>query len=356
MKLYRERRHKDNLHGVGLLDTERIMAEVTRRPSVKNSLAAEVETDHPAARALVDLVLGHHLKSDSLEGLRDHRTAVTRECFVRRNFTTQHLNPRLYRRWFIGDRALPRQIEQREARLKEIADELAALAQQSAALRERLGLTRDKARPLLELEHALPVLARIPELTHQVRSLRSEMRHLDRGFVDTLKAEVARCQTEFDQLQDQARELDQRVGGLEANSKVLETETIPRLEQAADEFLRSAQQFLESEQAVDPESLDEVEKEYNRRRERQPLDTVLANATRYEGDYQTAEARSRDRLREAKQAYSLRYDFGYDNDEDAARYLAEREKFEKSELPQYESKIAEQRALAEQELVENFIR
>ncbi len=67
--------------------------------------------------------------------------------------------------------------------------------------------------------------------------------------------------------------------------------------------------------------LDEAQKEYERRRGRQPLETILPNADRYENDYQVAENRSRDRLREAKQAYSLAYDFGYDDDEDAARYV-----------------------------------
>ncbi len=352
MRLYRERRHQDNLHGVGLLDAERILKHA--RSASTDSLATEVKTEHPAARAFIDLVLGSYVKCDTLEALRDHRAAVTRECFVRRNFTTNHLNPRHYRRWFIGDRALPRQIEQREARLKEIGEELAALARETAALSERLTLTRDKVRPLLELEHALPALARLPDLTNQVRSLRHELGRLDRASVDSLKAEVERWQTAFDRLQDQARELDQHIGGLEAQATALATEAIPQLERAVEEWNQNAKQFLESEQA-DSETVEDVEKEYSRRRERQPLEVVLNNAAHYEGDYETAEARSRDRLREAKQAYSLKYDFGYDTDEDAARYSLEREKFEKSELPQYESHIAKQRALAEQELVENFI-
>jgi uncharacterized protein YPO0396 len=351
MRLYRERRHKENLHGVGLLDSDRILKHA--RPAVPNSLAAEVQTDHPAARAFVDLVLGGYVKCDSLEALRDHRTAVTRECFVRRNFTTTHLNPKVYHRWFIGDRAIPRRIEQLETRLREIADEMAALSQQSAGLRERLALTRDKARPLLELEHALPALARIPDLAHQVRSLRRELGKLDRASVESLQAEVARCQTEFDRVQAETRQLDQQIGGWEAKALSLQNDVVPGLERAADEASQSAKQFLSLEGAES--MLEEVEREYDRRRERQPLETVLANATRYEGDHQGAEARSRDRLREAKQAYSLKYDFGYDNDEDAARYLQEREKFEKSELPQYEGHIAAQRKLAEQELVENFI-
>jgi uncharacterized protein YPO0396 len=85
------------------------------------------------------------------------------------------------------------------------------------------------------------------------------------------------------------------------------------------------------------------------------VETILANAERYENDYRSAETRSRDRLREAKQAYSLAYDFGFDQEENAERYVAERVKYVESELPEYEARIAEQRALAEQELVENFI-
>jgi uncharacterized protein YPO0396 len=353
MKLYRERRHKDNLHGVGLLDAERLIAETTRRASVKNSLAAEVETDHPAARAFVDLALGSYVKCDSLEAMRDERTAATRECFVRRNFATRHLNPRLYRRWFIGERALPRQIEQRETRLKEIDDERRALNAQSTALKERLALTRDKVRRLVEIEHALPALDRLPDLTHQLRSLRYELGRLNRQSVESLRAEADRCQSEFDHVKAEADQLERKIGGLEQLAASLAENAIPALEHAAGEAAQSAAQCLAAEKAEDLR--EEVEKEYERRRERQPLETVLANATRYEGDYQAAEAKSRDKLRAAKQAYSLKYDFGYDTDEDAARYAQERDKFIQSELPQYEARIAAQRALAEQELVENFI-
>ncbi len=113
MRLYRERRHQENLHGVALLDSERIM-QTDIRPASPDSLAAEVSTIHPAARAFVDMLLGGYVKCDNLEDLRRYRTAVTRECFVRRNFTDSHLNPQVYRRWFIGDRSAQRQIEQRE--------------------------------------------------------------------------------------------------------------------------------------------------------------------------------------------------------------------------------------------------
>ena len=353
MRLYRDRRQRDDLHGVALLDTERILQQASRRSTSSDSVAAEVQTQHPATRAFVDLILGGYVKCDSLAALREQRMGITHDCFVRRNFTDSHLNPHTYRRWFIGDRALPRQIEQREARLAELADQLTALNDRAAGLRERLSLTRDKVRRFIELENLLPDLDRLPERTAQFEVLQAELAQLDTRTMESLRAEVERWRTETNRGQEQAAQIDRQIGALEKQADTIEHELIPRLEQSIEAILQDARQFLVIENAED--MIDEVTKEYDRRRERQPLETVLQNATRYAGDYQNAESKSRDRLRETKQAYSLKYDFGYDADEDAARYTQERQKFIESELPQYETRIAGQRALAEQELVENFI-
>ena len=353
MKLYRERRHKDGLHGVALLDTDRILKNKTER-ATRNTLSSEVKTENPAARAFVDLLLGHYIKCDSLEELRSHRTAVTRECFVRRNYTDSHLNPQAYRRWFMGERATPRQIESRQQRLDEIAKEMIVLNERDLALRERLALTSDKTRPLIELEHAMEALAILPEREAQRAALTNELEKLDLRTVEALKGEVERHRAEFTRLQTESASVERRIGGLESEAKNLAEVEIPRLEREIDASIQNAENFLASEEA-DDDLRSEIEKEFTRRLERQPVEVILQNAERYEGDYQTAESRNRDRLREAKQAYSMKYDFGYDETDHATRYTDEREKLVNSELPQYESHIAHQRTLAEQELVENFI-
>jgi uncharacterized protein YPO0396 len=229
---------------------------------------------------------------------------------------------------------------------------------ESSALQERLSLTQDKIRALVDLEHSLPALERITELEVHLGECRRKLTSLDTQTVVALQANLERCQTETNRLHTENASHERHIGALEARIQNSEEEILPGLEQAADLAIQNAQQFLSqeitSEQSLE-ETLREVDREYNRRRERQPLETILQNASRYENDYTNAEMRSRDRLREAKQAYSLRYDFGHDDSEDAARYLAEREKLVQSELPQYETRIANQRALAEQELVENFI-
>ena len=124
----------------------------------------------------------------------------------------------------------------------------------------------------------MPTLARIPDADHQLRTLRYELGRLDRKSVETLRAEVAQAQQAYDQAQAEARQLDQHVGGLEVATRTLESETIPQLERAADEAAQRAAQFISAENASEMQV--EVEQEYARRRERQPLETVLLNATR----------------------------------------------------------------------------
>ncbi len=351
MKIYRK--NKDSIHGAAILDTENILKQnFPRRGS--EFLSSEVTAKNPAARAYVDLLLGNYIKCENIEDLRAHRTAITRDCFVRRNFTDSHLNPNVYRRWFIGERAAPRQIEQRQMRLDEIAGEMVLLNERMSALRERLALTRDKIRPLVDLEHALSALIRIAPAEDELKTFNKELKSLDSRNLDSLKAEVEQRQKKLSQIQDEANDSSRKLGNLEAEIRKLEAESIPSLERSAAEKLREQETFLASENA-DDETKSDIQKEYEKRRERQPLETILQNAQRYENDYQNAEQRSRDKLREAKQAYSMKYDFGYDEADDAVRYMTEREKLISSELPQYEGQIAKQRAMAEQELVENFI-
>jgi len=352
MKIYRQ--HKSELHGATLLDTASILKNETRNTLKENTLTAEVTSSNPAARAFINLILGNYIKCDTLEELRPHRTAITRECFVRRNYTDSHLNPSVYRRWFIGERAAARQIEQRQQRLDEIAGEMIELNERANGLRERLSLTRDKIRPLIELEHQLEALAILPERNTQLATIQQELTQLDLRSVETLKAEVQNCQKAFDAAQAEVSAVERELGKLGEKVTQLETEAVPGLERSADEALQDATNFLEQENA-DDETASDVQKEYERRLERQPLEVILQNASRYENDYQTAEQRSRDKLRESKQEYSLKYDFGYDDTEDATRYTQEKDKLVNSELPNYETHIATQRGLAEQELVENFI-
>lgn len=356
LRLYRDRRFQDDLHGVGLVDGERLLAAAASASPASppaNRLAAEVRTGHPTARAYLDLLLGGYVKCESVEELRTQRQGVTRDCFVRRQFTTSHLDPNRYRRWFIGSRALPRRIAERAAQVQANDGELAVLTGQLAGLDQRLALTRDRVRGLIDLEGRLPELERLPEVRATLTALQTELASLDAVTLTALTAEVQAAKAAVAEAQRRLSEADQAVGDQRRLLLTLDSEILPALTQQGAAAVQGVAAFLHLEEA---EPLgEEAEREYARRRERQPLEIVRDNAARYEDDYARAEVKCRDRLLEAKKDYSVRYDFGYDSQEDAGRYALERQRYVETELPDYESRVARQRGLAEQELVENFI-
>ena len=208
-------------------------------------------------------------------------------------------------------------------------------------------------RGFIELEHGLPELARLPEAEAALAALRAELAGLDTRTIAALQAEAQRARAAADEVQGRLSQADQAIGAPSSGCTPSTTTSSPTWSGRVRPPSRP--HAASSSWKATEEMADEAEKEYARRRERQALEIVLENATRYEDDHAKAEAKSRDRLREAKQAYSLRYDFGYDNQEDAGRYTAERQRYVESELPEYEARVARQRGLAEQELVENFI-
>jgi hypothetical protein len=98
-----------------------------------------------------------------------------------------------------------------------------------------------------------------------------------------LQSEIERQQTAVAGLEATASQQDEALGGLRVRIATLQDETLPSLERQADRSLAEARSFLEDEGAGD--LLEDAGIEYERRRLRQSVEVVRANATRYEGDY-----------------------------------------------------------------------
>ena len=101
---------------------------------------------------------------------------------------------------------------------------------------------------------------------------------------------------------------------------------------------------------------EEVEKEYARRRERQALETVLENADALRGAITPRpRARAATSCARPNKPTACATISATTTRRTRGRYAAERQRYVESELPEYEARVARQRGLAEQELVENFI-
>ncbi|WP_415579174.1 SbcC/MukB-like Walker B domain-containing protein, partial [Hydrogenibacillus schlegelii] len=115
LRLYEREKKARGIEGVGLVDTEKERRYLgTAR---RGSLAEELETHDPLVQAHIDHLLGQVMKADDEAALRAHRTAVTRTGMVYHNFVARQLRKKTYEEPFIGEKAIPRQIERRKEAL-----------------------------------------------------------------------------------------------------------------------------------------------------------------------------------------------------------------------------------------------
>lgn len=140
MELYQEL-DKKKYYRVAVLDTEKVMAAGSA--AQEGSLAEEVLTDVPYARAYMDFILGNVTKCENIDELRACKIGITRECIQYHSFKLQYINPEQYtRRAYIGEVSMRRRIRQLEEVQEEIRKSRKPYQEMEASCRE-----------ILELEH-----------------------------------------------------------------------------------------------------------------------------------------------------------------------------------------------------------
>lgn len=138
MELYQEL-DKKKYYRVAVLDTEKVMAAGSEAQT--GSLAEEVLTDVPYARAYIDFILGNVTKCETIDELRECRIGITRECIQYHSFKLQYINPELYtRRAYIGEVSMRRRIRQLEEMQEEIRKNRKPYQEMEASCREILEL------------------------------------------------------------------------------------------------------------------------------------------------------------------------------------------------------------------------
>lgn len=80
LEIYDRLKFTRQFYDLGLVDIEKVMGEKVK--ALPGSLAEEVETADPLARAYADFLLGRVMKCEKLEDLRKHRTAITPSCML----------------------------------------------------------------------------------------------------------------------------------------------------------------------------------------------------------------------------------------------------------------------------------
>jgi uncharacterized protein YPO0396 len=340
-----------SIHGVGLIDAEKVRASRPRRET--RSLAEQIETDDELAREYVDSVLGDVICCDSEGELRQHRRSITDTVMVYQNHVASQTNPRVYQRQFIGQSARVRRLDQIDRRLAEIVDILGSLDRDMTWL-DRAATTASRAvAQAARLPDLVETAAQLLYLRAQVERLERQLASLDTKEIDALNDERVRIDKVLTDLHDRRLDLSSRAGSVDtAYNHLLEEERLAQaaLSEISDRVTTDLAHLVESDREV-------WMKRYELERSTRTALDVHAAFQRQFKIKVTVVADLARALVGLKSGYVEKYSFVTQDvtSEDFRDFANERDAWKESRLPEYKAQIARAKEEAIHQLAEDIV-
>ena len=338
------------ISNVGLVDIEKV--EQTSRHAERRSLAEQVRTEDPLARAYADYVLGDVICCENEGELRAYRSAITDTVMVYRGHVARQTSPEVYRRHFIGEAARVRRIDEIDRRLAELASAVLGLATDIDWL-GRAATVGSKARNDAALlpgyvEKAL----KLKDLEKRAVLLARQLERIDKSEIEKLEFELGAVKDEIASLGEKLRVLHGEIARHEERLNNLSAARAKLTEE-----LSEARATLDGElREVDAERREGFEERYSKERAaRQPEELREV----FERQHRTIESRIVNLVQELvslKTAYVNAHGFvGEALGDTYTEFAAEREHWSESKLPEYSERIAKAKEEAIQQLAEDII-
>lgn len=233
LQTYNRIKNERRLFDVGLIDIAKVMEQ--QLEVQPGSLAAEVQTDNPYARAYADFLLGRVIKCETVEELRLHRTALTEDGMLYQNFVARQLDPRRSETLFIGKRALELQLQQATLQLQGVC-KLMATWEPRALEAVRLAKTSPlTAEQVADVEEAQAVLRELSALQAEFSRIQQELGSLDLSALLNLDAKIKQMEGDIARAERRHSSLIQDQAALETQRRQIHEVHQPAAEQSLQE-------------------------------------------------------------------------------------------------------------------------
>jgi len=347
LAVYERTKVERRIQSVGLVNSEALLR--SQPAAVPGSLAEEVETADPAARAYIDRLLGRVMKCESEQELKRYPVAITPTCMTYRNHTARQIEFRVYEVPYIGSRAIARQIELKEQRLKAVRERLDALDHDLEVCGQFARLLSN--REAVRFAHRWERVGQLPELREAILAKEAERAQIDVGALNALLRQIEAKETSLAGLQKNLLQAAKAEEGA-----VTELRQLSQQLQVQEALWRERNEELERYSRQFPIQAEQGAARYMEAVRSRSNQAIVQNYTNNRQGLLTQAQRLGAKLHELRVAYNFNYQFGGAPDApDNAAYDQELKKLNESELVLYEEKIKQARAAAEQEFKEHFI-
>ncbi|WP_162309092.1 ATP-binding protein [Brevibacillus antibioticus] len=349
LSIYEKRKKEAGLHTVGIINGAATLRE--NNGFLEGSLAEEIITQDPIARAFINRILGRVMKCESEQDLKKHRISITPTCMRYQNHVVSQLHPDQYKEWYVGSRAIAKQLEYKKVRKNEVVQRLQILTNLDTLFEGIYKKLKDKETRysywLIEWEN----ICRIPDLKTQIENKHKDLAAIDLSRVEKLREKQV-------ELLANINISDQYIGNLRETAAKRESDA-----KHNDDLYRQQKQMtsvfenqllLFSEQR--PEAAQIGHTRYNDERQRRGNLDIIKNFELNRETNKTRVINLKKRLDDLRFEYNSLYQFGADHRaESNIKYKNELIKLEESELPEYREKIISAKENAEKEFKAHFL-
>lgn len=229
LKIYDRLKFDRKFYDIGLVDVGKLLKLKLRRE--KDSLAEEVVTEDPFARAFADFLLGRLIKCEQVENLRNYRQAITPSCMLYQNFTARQLHPDRWKVPYIGKHSLEQQMKIKVKERELVSQEL-----KEAEAREKIFSELVKIEVITdgEIDYFRTVwekCAPYEELKSQLAQVIESLGRLDLTILDQINAEIAQVDKEKKQAQANYDDFNNKINRLDLEEKNILDEKLPSAEE-----------------------------------------------------------------------------------------------------------------------------
>lgn len=349
LQIYDRLKFERGYFDIGLVDLEKV--EAARPQALPGSLAEEVETGSPAARAYADYLLGQVMKCQTPGELRRHSTAITSTGMLYHRFVARQLNPGRWRYPYIGRKALEAQIKSKKEELLEkgsLLQELSTKVEKMAGLTNTAPLTENDITNVLGMKEKAVCKVQVRENHNRVAA---ELEALDLSYLEKLDCKIEACIKQIETTKDQLNDSRDEQGSVRERKKNQE-ERRPALQR---ELQRAAGLLTENYPEKWRGEIGENRFVRELTRRGSPENIITAFATARKGT-ETRRDDRRDELFELRTAYNRDFKGSFSvAAQTNTAYEAELQRLQETLLLEYRKKIKEAKEQAQVQFQEDFI-
>jgi len=352
LHIYDQIKRTEEVSGAGLVDLEKLK----NRESIsakRSSLAGQVMTEDPDARIYIDYLLGNVICCDTVDQLRDYKTAITKECMLYKGYVARQIEKYRYEQPYIGRNSLQLLMNSAEEEKNSVAESLDKTKKIRLIIEEALKKDRFDEYEARVHENCFERGKQEAEIRRKLKEVCEEYDSLDFTYSEKIKNQINEKKRQSEDKDLEARNLEKSTERLKEQTEVILKEKLPdvleKIRESENE-ISGKYEDIWIEQTAEPRFLLELKKKNGK------ADLLITG-------FISARAQTENRINEIiRNRTSLRSDYNRDFIMSYDIYAATNDAYEKDlqeyeaiELPKYKKEIEDSQRRAYRQFRDDFL-